>query len=129
MIIPSFAIAPDETKGDKTKIENLSPPPPTWTLRIHIMDANGSCLAQGCNLGILVQSASSDCISIATDPSYIIPYVPGSSDYTLPIPADITCVFVSIIDVPVGSCNYPLNLNTCCECKDMNNICKLFICP
>jgi hypothetical protein len=128
MITPTFAFSPDKNKGDKSRSEDLTPPPPTWTLHIYIMDTANQCTALNCTgLVFSIQKASNHCIAVTTDPPIIVTYTPGTADYLPPIPDDWPCVIVSIIDQG-GSCS-TINSNTCCECKANNNVCKLYICP
>jgi hypothetical protein len=132
IVIPTFAGSLGKDQGDKTKTDNLPeapPPPPTWTLHIHVMDPPGSCDAQTCNLRFIIQPATLDCHGIYAIPAIPLPYDPEQTDYYQQIPVDIHCVIVSIIDDPVGFCPYPFNNNTCCECEDSNDVCKLHICP
>jgi hypothetical protein len=128
ILYPAFASSPDKNKGDKTKVEKLTLPPPTWTLHIHVMDTANQCSALNCTgLVFLIQKSSNHCIALTTDPPIIVSYYPGTVDYYPSIPDDWPCVIVSIIDQG-GSCG-PINSNTCCECKVNNNVCKLYICP
>ena len=137
--LQTFATAPDKDKVEKISVvrekteiisDNLlrcPPPPPSWTLNIQVMDTEG-CDAQSCNLGFFIQPGTSACHVSAATPNYTVPYNPDQSDYPVQIPNDIPCVIVSIIVLPGYTCAYPINSNTCCECQDNNNVCKLYIC-
>ena len=136
MINPAFAVSPDKIKEDKAKKENLSPsplPPTPWNLYIHVSDASDStCLAAlNCNLAFFWETAGSDdCLPISATPTGKVPFHFNQSDYTVSIPDGVTCVRVSIIDLTIGGCSYPINTNFCCSCKGgFGNPCRLKICP
>lgn len=134
MVFPAFAGSPDKDKADKAKTDNLLPsslPVPTWNLYIHITDdfSKDTCdAAKYCNLGFLIQPATTDCVGIPTDPPQKKPFYLGTYDYQYSISNDYPCVIVSIIDL-TGNCTHPINTNTCCTCKENNHVCNLKICP
>lgn len=140
MVIPTFAVSPNKDKGEKTKSESVKsenktenltpiplPPPPTWNLYIHVLDAAGSCAAQAyCTFYFTIQQADANCKAIDVPFTHVL-YDPNQTDYIIPIPSDYTCVYVTITANP--ACSYLYNTNSCCECKDNNQICRLHICP
>ena len=125
IVIPTFASSPENNKGDKTKIDNPAPPPPSWTLHIQLVDITG-CDAQNCNLGFLIEPADANCEAYGT-PIRTVIYEKGTNDYYPQIPDDYPCVIVRIIDLD-GTCIYLFNSNTCCKCKGDPDPCKLKIC-
>ncbi len=133
MVSSILAGSPDNINEDKGKVENITPttlPPPTWNLYIHLTDDfSDTCAAAGsCSLGFLIQPATVECIGIPTDPPIKKPLTWGQANYIFPIPDDYPCVIVSIF-VYSGTCSVPFNPNTCCECKENNQVCYLKVCP
>jgi len=133
MIIPAFAVSPEKNKGDKTKTDNLSPlplPPSPWSLHIQVSDPDDNCYAvQHCTLGFFIQPINSDCTAFTEHPTWTLQFYPGTADYYQSLPDTIPCVQVSVC-ILQGFCTpSQINSNTCCECKDRNQVCKLKICP
>jgi len=131
MVIPTFAISPDKSKGDKTKTENLTPaplPPSPWYLTINVTDPKDTCYAYlNCTLAFFIEPVSQNCEALSANPFGTVPIHWGQASYTVPIPDTIQCVQVSIIDL-LGTCNAPFNSNTCCSCRG-GSPCVLRICP
>jgi hypothetical protein len=136
MVMSTFAVSPDKTKGDKTKVDNLTPPSPPspWTLTIVVTDSYDSCSAYNnfgtaCSLEFILQPATSHCVGVLATPSISIPIVWGTKSYSQTIPDTIPCVDVSIVVKPGTQCNYSFNTNYCCSCNGDSKPCTLKICP
>lgn len=128
MIIPTFAISPDEEKGEKSKTVNCSPsdlPLAPWDAIVIVADSINTCAAMQCNLWIYVYPSSSQCVAQSANPIQTAQYT-GLLQYTFNIPGDTPCVIFKIVD-PSGTCDAPFNQRTCCACIG-SQTCVLKIC-
>ena len=124
--MPTFAFSPDKNKGDKTRAEELTPPPPTWSLHIHVMDTVNQCSElTSCTWGFFIESATIDCIGVSTW-STTKTYSPLQQDYNISISDDYPCVIVRLVRL-TGSCSF--TPQETCDCRANNQICKFKICP
>jgi hypothetical protein len=131
LVLSSFTFTPYENSRENPKSMSyalsLSPPSP-WQLHIYVLDPPGSCNAQYCNLYFFIQPATVHCEGVLAIPPTKVKYDQEQRDYYVNIDDSIPCIYVSIVDLE-GTCQYPFNSNTCCECKTDNQVCRLHICP
>jgi hypothetical protein len=94
---------------------------------VTILDPNGTCGAQYCNLTIDAYEATANCESVSTTLVGTIQYTRGTADYLLEVSTSGSWVEVKI--TIHGECHYSVNSNYCCVNLSNISTCRLYICP
>ena len=135
--IHAFAGSPyNNEKGTNTKMDCVDPsptPPSPWYITIDVMDTSciHGCSAltnpTGCGTEFVFEIDSPTTCQAIAAPTYTIPFVYCTMQYTQAIPDTVKCVLVSVSSNSPTTC--PVNSNTCCKIRGDTTPCKLKICP
>ncbi len=121
-------------KGTNTKIDCVDPsptPPSPWYITIDVMDTSciHGCSAitnpTSCGTEFVFEIASPTTCQAIAPPTYTIPFVYCTMQYTQAIPDTVKCVLVFVNST--NGCS--VNSNTCCKNRGDTTPCKLKICP